>query len=188
MPTRSIPPGELERAFARARQLRAELARKERAINRKAEALARGLAALIEPGMHLYRRSVGLHAFDVGGVVCVAAAYLECEDHDYRYRYAVLCGGEAARRALRTAELDPGDSDEPEPARRVAIATYDDYIDFVDRLPTYLADVARSLEERVQHTETAAGTISRGRRQITTMAKRRERRPSTSAGPVVEGA
>ena len=38
---------------------------------------------------------------------CLAATYLEEECDSFRYRYAVLCGGEAAKRALGTAELDP---------------------------------------------------------------------------------
>jgi hypothetical protein len=28
---------------------------------------------------------------------------------EHRYRYAVVCGGEAGKRALRDASLDPGD-------------------------------------------------------------------------------
>ena len=64
--------------------------------------------------------------------MCLAAAYLEPEGDGYRYRYAVLCGGEAAKRALRIAVLDSGGSDEPGPGRRIALATY---ADFVYRLP-----------------------------------------------------
>jgi len=48
---------------------------------------------------------------------------------DYRYRYAVLCGGEATTRALRSPPLDPGDSDEPGLGRRVGLTTYSDYDD-----------------------------------------------------------
>jgi hypothetical protein len=80
--------------------------------------------------MHLHRRGVGPHAFDVNGCVCLAAAYLEPDGEGYRYRYAVLCGSEAAERALRTAVLDPGDSDGPSSGRRVALATYGDHEDF----------------------------------------------------------
>jgi hypothetical protein len=61
----------------------------------------------MQPGEMHYRRSVGLHAFPVDGVRCLAAAYLEEEGDGYRYRYAVLCSGEAAKRALKTANLDP---------------------------------------------------------------------------------
>ena len=71
------------------------------------------------------------------------AAYLEAEGDNFRYRYAVLCGGEAAKRALRTAVLDPSDCDEPGSGRRIALATYADYDDFVYRLPKIIADVTR---------------------------------------------
>ena len=70
------------------------------AIGRKAQEIAKGLADLMVAGAHLHRRNVGLHAFDVDGLVCLAAAYLEPDDDDFRYRYAVLCGGEGAKRAL----------------------------------------------------------------------------------------
>lgn len=43
--------------------------RKERAIGRKVQVLAQGLAGLMEPGAHLHRTGVGLHAFDVDGAV-----------------------------------------------------------------------------------------------------------------------
>jgi hypothetical protein len=148
MTTRAPSPGQLEQSFARASQLQAELQRKERAIGRKVQVLALGLAGLMEPGAHLYRSGVGLYAFDVGGVVCLAGAYLEAEGDGYRY--AILCGGEAAKRALRTAVLDPGDSDEPGPGRRIALATYADYNDFVYRLPTFIADVTRVAASHVR--------------------------------------
>ena len=165
--TRRVPsPGELEQSFTRAVQLQAELGRKERAIGRKVQVLAQGLACLMEPGAHLYRIGVGLHAFDVDGAVCLVAAYLESVGDEHRYRYAVLCGGEAARRALRTAALDPGDSDEPGPGRRIALATYDDYDDFLYRLPTFIADVTRSLEERVRQAEGAEPRIRAARRRL----------------------
>jgi hypothetical protein len=118
----------------------------------------------MEPGMFLYRRGVSVHAFDADGVTCLAAAYLENEDDDYRYRYAVLCGGEGARRALRDAPLDPSDSDEPGPSRRVTLATYSDYLDFMDRLPIYVSDVTRKLEERVARAEVAMASASSARR------------------------
>ena len=166
MTTRAPSPGQLEQSFARANQLQAELGRKERAIGRKVQVLAQGLAGLMQPGAHLYRSGVGLHAFDVDGGVCLAAAYLEAEGDGYRYRYAVLCGGEAAKRALRLAGLDPGDSDEPGPGRRIALATYADYDDFVYRLPKFIADVTRRLEERIQHTEGAEIQIRTARRRL----------------------
>lgn len=124
MTTRSVSPGQLEQSFARATQPQAELQPKDRAIGRKVQVLAKCVAGLTEPGADLYRRRVGLHAFEVDGTVCLAAAYLETDGDDYRYRYAVLCGGEAAKRALRSAVFDPGDSDEPGPGRRIALATY----------------------------------------------------------------
>jgi hypothetical protein len=81
-------------------QLQAELQRKERAIGRKVQVLANGLAGLMEPGAHLHRIGVGLHAFDADGAVCLAAAYLETEGNDYRYRYRygpVRWGGRQTR-------------------------------------------------------------------------------------------
>ena len=117
-------------------------------MGRKVQFLAKGLANLMEPGAHLHRSGVGLHAFAVDGAVCLAAAYHEPEGDTYRYRYAVLCGGEAAKRALRTAVLDPSDCDEPGLGRRIAPATNADYDDFVYRLPKFIADVTRRLEDR----------------------------------------
>lgn len=143
MTARPPTPAEIERAFAHARQMQADLAHKEKAASRKIETIARALAALMEPGQHFQRIGVGLHAFEVDGTTCLAAAYLEDVGDDYRYRYAVLCGGDAARRALRSAPLDPGDSDDPGPRRRIAMATYPEYEDFLDRLPKYLGDVER---------------------------------------------
>jgi hypothetical protein len=82
------------------------------------------------------------------------------------YGYAVLCGREAAKRALRTAALDPGDSDEPGSGRRVALATYDDYDDFLYRLPKFIADITRDLEECVRQAEGAEPRIRAARRRL----------------------
>jgi hypothetical protein len=151
--------------------MRAELARRERAVGRRIETLARGLAALMEPGEFFHRIGVGLHAFDVDGVACLAASYLEKEGDRYRYRYAVLCGGEAARRALRDAALEPSASDEPGPGRRVTLATYSEYEEFLYRLPKYLADVNYHLDKR--HRETADADVRiRGARRLMATAKR----------------
>ena len=109
----SLSPGQLEQSFSRAKQLRAELERRQRAIGRKAQDLAKGIADLMEPGTSVHRRGIGLHAFDVAGAVCLAAAYLEAEGDDFRYEYAVLCGGDAAKRALRNRAPRRGDPDEP---------------------------------------------------------------------------
>lgn len=173
--TWSLPPGQLEQSFAQAARLHAELLKKERAIGRKVQLLAKGLADLMGPGAHLHRRSMGLHAFVVDGSACLAAAYLEPDGESYRYRYAVLCGGEAARQALRTAALDPGDSDEPGPARRVRLAAYPNFEDFIERLPVYLADVTRSLELRVQRTEDADAQVRKARSQVSAIRKTRSR-------------
>lgn len=128
--------------------------------------------ALMEPGEHFYRHRVGLHAFDVDGITCLASAYLEEAGDDYLYRYAVLCGGEAARRAVTVARLDAGDSDEPGPGRRAAIATYSDFDDFLYRLPKYLGDVNRRLDARRRDLK------GRGSNQ---------RRPAASRGDSPEG-
>ena len=175
MTTWSVSPRQLEQSFARATQLRAELQRKERAIGRRVQILAKGLAALMEPGAHFHRRGVSLHVFDVDGAAFLAAAYLEPGGDGYRYRYAVLYGGEAARGALRTATLDPGDSDPPGPERRIAPATYADYDDFVERLPAYLADITRDLERRVHRTELAGVQIRQARQLLSGLAERRAR-------------
>ena len=45
MTTRPPSPGQLEQSFVRVNQLQAELLRKERAIGRKVQVLAKGLAA-----------------------------------------------------------------------------------------------------------------------------------------------
>ncbi|HYN69319.1 MAG TPA: hypothetical protein VEX41_03815 [Candidatus Eisenbacteria bacterium] len=168
----SISPGQLEESFTRLARLQAELLTKERAIGRRVQRLAKGLADLMGPGAHLYRRSVGLHAFDVDGSVCLAAAYLDAEADHYRCRYAVLCGGEVAVRALRTAALDPGDSDEPGPGRRVALAKYEDYEAFIDRLPIFLFDVTRRKKEQVQRAEAAGTEVTKARRRLSALARR----------------
>jgi hypothetical protein len=167
----SIPAGQLEASFARAAVIQREIERKERLLGRRIQTLAKGLANLMQPGEMHHRRGVGLHAFPVDGVLCLAAAYLEKESDDYRYRYAVLCGGEAARRALKTADLDPGDSDEPG-SRRVALATYDDYVAFVDRLPTYLADVTRRLEASVREADNTDTVARKAGRELAARARR----------------
>ncbi|MEX0629617.1 MAG: hypothetical protein WEE67_04160 [Chloroflexota bacterium] len=174
---------EIERAFARARSMQAELVRRERAVGRKIQTLARALAALMEPGEHFHRVGVGLHAFDADGTTCLAAAYLEEVGDDYRYRYAVLCGGEAAKRALRSAALDPGDSDDPGPSRRVALATYSDYDNFLYRLPKYVSDVERGHQARLARLDRAEERIRDARRQLTTVRRRYvASRPSDGSG------
>jgi hypothetical protein len=178
MSTRILPAGDLERAFVRAHEMQAELARRERAVGRKVQALARGLASLMEPGEYFHRIGVGLHAFEVDGTVCLAASYLEEQGEDSPHRYAVLCGGETARRALRTAALDPADSDEPGPNRRVALPTYSDFDDFLYRLPKYLGDVNHRVEKRLAEVASAENRIRGGRKQIATA-----RRSLETAGP-----
>jgi hypothetical protein len=152
-----------------------DLARRERTIGRKAQVLARALARFMEPGHSRYRRVVGLHAFPVGDEICLAASYLEQELDDYRYRYAVLCGGEAARRALRTADLDPGDSDGSGPGRRVALASYDDYEAFVERLPIFIADVTRDLEAQVKKTEAREVQAQAAGKEFASLVRSRRR-------------
>jgi len=155
--------------------MRALIAVKERAAGAKIKALARGLAALMQPGDSLHRFGVGVHAFDVEGVTCLASTYLEGSSGDYTYRYAVLCGGERAMRILRHSPLDPGDSDEPGPGRRIAVATFSDYDDFLDRLPKYLGDVSRAIEGRLNYAEAADGRISDGRRALSACRRRIQR-------------
>ncbi len=137
----------------------------------------------MEAGAYLHRRGVGLHAFDVSGAVSLAAAYLEPEGGDYRYRYAVLCGGEAAKRALRTAVLDPTDSGDPGLGRRIVLAPYADYSDFIERLPAYLADITRTIEGRVQQTAGAEAQIRRARRRVSSATGRADRRRALSRAP-----
>lgn len=183
MSARTPTPQEIERAFTRSRQMQADLARRERAVGRRIQTLARGLAALMAPGEHFHRIGVGLHAFDVDGKTCLAAAYLEEVGGDYRYRYAVLCGGDAAKRALRFAALDPTDSDEPGPGRRIGLATYSDYDDFLYRLPKYLVDVERAMRARLAQLEQSEERIGQGRRRLSTARRRSfEGRQSTGGG------
>lgn len=66
-------PGELEKAFAHAHEMQADLARRNRAVGRRIQALAWGLAALMAPGEFFHRIGVGLHAFDADGTTCLAA-------------------------------------------------------------------------------------------------------------------
>ena len=170
MSPRRPAPGEVERALERAYEVQAQIERKERSLRRRTEDVARGLAAVMEPGRHLYRSGVGLHAFAVDGSTCLAAAYLEEHGVRYRYRYAVLCGGDAAVRALRTAELDPGDSDAPG-RRRVALADYGDCDDFLYRLPMYVKDATKALEARMVRAEEIEQRLRDGRRLVKAAAK-----------------
>jgi hypothetical protein len=123
---RDLNPRHLQESFDRATKLQGELRKKEGRIKRQAQQLAWGLAALMDARDHHHRVHVGIHAFDIDGHTCLASAYLEEIGDQYRYRYAVLCGGEAAKQALKTAQLNPGDSDEPGPNRRIALASYED--------------------------------------------------------------
>jgi hypothetical protein len=151
--------------------MQSDLERRERAVGRKIQTLACALAALMEPGQHSHRIGVGLHAFQVDGKTCLAAAFLEEVGDDYRYRYAVLCGGDAARRALRSAPLDPGDSDDPGPRRRIAMATYSDYEDFLYRLPKYLGDVERDQQARLARLDLSEERIRGGRRRLSALRR-----------------
>ena len=162
--------------------MQADLERRERAIGRKIQTLARALAALMEPGQHFHRIGVGLHAFQVDGTTCLAAAYLEEVGDDYRYRYAVLCGGDAARIALRSAPLDPGDSDDPGVRRRIAMATYADYKDFLYRLPKYLGDVERDQQARLSGLDQSDQRIRDGRRRLSALRRRFAMPPSNEGG------
>jgi hypothetical protein len=120
-------PRDLQESFKRAVRLRGDLRKRQNRIDRQAQRLAWGLAALMDPGDFHYRLGLGIHAFDVEGRTCIPATYHDEREDETCYRYAVLCGGEEAIRALRTVPLDPGDSDEPGPRRRVALATFDEY-------------------------------------------------------------
>jgi len=165
-------PRHLQESFDRAAKLRGELRKKESRIKRQAQQLAWGLAALMDPGDHHHRVHVGIHAFEVDRHTCLASAYDEEVGDHYRYRYAVLCGGEAAKRALKTAHLDESDSDEPGPHRRIALASYEDYEEFVERLPRFLNDVIRNLEAKVERTKAIETTNQNVGSEIRTSATR----------------
>lgn len=169
---RDISPRDLQEHFDRATKLRSELYKKENRIKRQAQQLAWGLAALMEPGHSHHRIGVSIHAFEAEGRTCLASGYLEQRGEKFEYRYAVLCGGEPARRTLKTAQLDPGDSDEPGPQRRVGLATYDDYEDFVERLPRYLKDVIRDLETELDRAKAIDESNQTVGREIRAVAKR----------------
>ena len=176
---RDTSPRELQDRFDRAAKLRSELRKKENRIKRQAQQLAWGLAALMEPGQSHHRIGVSIHAFEAEGQPCLASGYLEQRGEDFEYRYAVLCGGEAARRALKAAQLNPGDSDEPGPHRRVGLATYDEYEDFVERLPRYLKDVIRDLETELDHAKAIELGGQEADREIRSAAKRFDRPGAT---------
>ena len=114
--------------------MQADVAHRERAVARKVQTLAHALAALMAPGEHSHRIGVGLARVRCGRHDLPGSCLPEEVGDDYRYRYAVLCGGEATTRALRSPPLDPGDSDEPGLGRRVGLATYSDYDDAAYRL------------------------------------------------------
>src|SRR5712692_11294265 len=158
---RDLNPRHLQECFDRAAKLQGELRKKESRIKRQAQQLAWGLAAPMDPGDHHHRVHVGIHAFEVDGQTCLASAYNEEVGDKYRYRYAILCGGESAKKALKTAHLDPGDSDEPGPHRRIALASYDDYEEFIERLPRYLNEVIHGLEAKLERRK-AMGVTGQG--------------------------
>jgi hypothetical protein len=58
------------------------------------------------------------------------------------------------------------------------LATYADYQDFVERLPTYLADITRSLYRRMTEAEVVETQVREVRRQRSTLVRRtpKERR------------
>lgn len=169
---RDTSPRELQDRFDRAAKLRSELRKKENRIKRQAQQLAWGLAALMGPGQSHHRIGVSIHAFEAEGRTCLGSGYLEERGEKFQYRYAVLCGGEPARRALKTAPLNPGDSDEPGSHRRVSLATYDEYEDFVERLPRYLQDVIRDLETALDHAKAIELGGQEAGREIRSAAKR----------------
>lgn len=169
---RDLNPRHLQESFDRAAKLQSELRKKESRIKRQAQQLARGLAALMDPGDHHHRVHVGIHAFEVDGQTCLASAYLEEVGDKYHYRYAVLCGGESAKKALKTAPLDPGDSDEPGPQRRIALASYEDYEEFIERLPRFLNDVIRDLEAKVDRSKAIETNNQRVGAEIRASAER----------------
>ncbi|HEV2035107.1 MAG TPA: hypothetical protein VGU71_13075 [Candidatus Dormibacteraeota bacterium] len=173
---RELNPRHLQESFDRAAKLQGGLRKKESRIKRQAQQLAWGLAALMDPGDHHHRVHVGIHAFDVDGQTCLASAYDEEVGDKFRYRYAVLWGGEAAKKALRTAQLDPGDSDEPGPHRRIALATYEDYEEFIERLPRYLNDVIRDLEAKVERMNGLEATNQKVGAEVRASSKRFDRR------------
>lgn len=148
-------PHQVAKSLEEAYRLRDEVARKERAIRRRTQTVARALAALMGLGGYSHRVGVGIHAFEAGGTFSLCAAYLERVGDEFKYRYAVLSGGEEAVRALRTAQLDPGDSDEPGPGRRIALATYGECEEFLERLPKFIADATRDLERQLEQTRKA---------------------------------
>ncbi len=151
--------------------LQREIERKERLLGRRVQILAKGVADLMQAGEMHYRRNVGVHAFPVDGVNCLAATYLEEGRDSYTYRYAVLCGGEAAKRALNTAALNPGDSDEPG-SRRITMASYAEYADFVDRLPAYIKDVTGDLEKRIDEADRADTAARKAGRELAARDRR----------------
>lgn len=173
MPSPPPTADQIAKTLAEAYRLRDEIARKERAIRRRTQTVAKALATLMGPGGHSYRVGIGVHAFEADGSLCLCAAYLEDVGKESRYRYAVLCGGEVAVRALRMAQLDPGDSDEPGPRRRIALATYVECEDFLDRLATLIADATRRLEERLARTQSAEERLLAGRRALSAVKRRK---------------
>lgn len=172
MPSPPPTPEQVARSLAEAYRLRGEIARKERAIRRRTQTVARALAALMGSGGYSHRVGVGIHAFEADGTLSLCAAYLEHVGDEFKYRYAVLCGGEAAARALRTAQLDPADSDEPGPGRRIALATYVECEEFLDRLPKFIADARRVLERRLEQTGEAEAQLRDGQRALRAATQR----------------
>jgi hypothetical protein len=172
MPSPPPTPDQIAKSLADADRLRDEIARKERAIRRRTQGVAKALAALMGPAGHSHRVGIGIHTFEVEGSLCLCAAYLEDVGKESRYRYAVLSGGEAAVRALRTARLHPGDSDEPGPRRRVALASYVECEEFLDRLPKFIADATRDLERRLDKSNRAEALLRDGQRALRAATKR----------------
>ena len=82
-------------------------------------------------------------------------------------------------------------SDEPGPRRRVALATFDEYEEFVERLPRYLNDVICDLEARVGRTQAIEASSRRivvdVRSTTTPLGRHAAKQISDTAPPDVSG-
>ncbi len=64
--------------------------------------------------------------------------------------------------------------------RRIALASYEDYDEFIERLPRYLNDVIRDLEARVERTkaiETTNGRVGAERTSAKRFGKKAHQDP-----------
>lgn len=191
-----LTPSQLSRQLAEIHRLQTDVEARQRSIVVRARRLAAELASLMDDGEFHHRIGVGLHAFDVDGKRCLAASTLE-EDNSipaeplnlppwhtrHVHEFAILVGGDAARRYLRSAPIPAALSSDPDGARRVRLATHGDFDAFLYRLARYIGDVARTFEDAWTEAGEAESRLRDGRIRLEALRELQPLRPRLPQRP-----